>query len=247
MIRVLVVDDEQLAREGLIRRLQEHPDIEIVGEARDGLEAVELILRLRPTLVFLDIQMPGLDGFEVLERIPAEQTPRIVFVTAHDAHALKAFEVHALDYLLKPFLAERFAACLERARRVQDDERVQELLDRLRQERGDGYPAHFAVRQRDRIVFVQVQFLEAVVGAGNYVELIEKKRKHLLRMTMNEVEGRLDPKVFRRIHRSAIVNLTMVRELELGTHGDGEVVMQSGSRYRMSRQHRKDFVPLNEQ
>lgn len=257
MIRTLVVDDEPLARQGLRLRLRKHDDVDVVGEAADGPAAVEAIRALRPDLVLLDVQMPGLDGFEVLDRVGADGLPMVVFVTAHDAHALRAFEVHAVDYLLKPFSEERLAEALRRAReelaRTQEfpeRRRLGELLGALELMKAgqppEGRPAYtkrFTVRDRDRILLVRTDELEAVEAAGNYVQLVARGGRFLLRATLAEVEAQLDPGRFARIHRSTIVNIDHVREIRPEPHGDADVVMGNGATYRLSRAYRGRLLP----
>jgi two-component system, LytTR family, response regulator len=254
VIRVLVVDDEPLARRGVRTRLEREADVEVVGEAEDGPQAVEAIRRLNPDVVFLDVQMPGLNGFEVLEQLAAGEWPMVVFVTAHDAHALQAFEIHALDYLLKPYSEERFQECVRRAREAlargdapPERQRIRELLAQLEAARagsiGAAMPRRFAVRDRDRIVFVKTQDLQAVEAAGNYVMLVAGTGKHLLRLTLADMEQQLDPARFARIHRSTIVNVDCVREIRPEPHGDCEVSLESGAVYRMSRAYRDKLLP----
>jgi two-component system LytT family response regulator len=255
VIRTLIVDDEPLARRGIRVRLEREADVTVVGEAVDGPSAVLAIRSLAPDLVFLDVQMPGLDGFEVLEQVWTERLPRIVFVTAHDAHALKAFEFHALDYLLKPYSEARFLEALRRAREhlVQggggaDERRLVELIEALAAGRahGAGRPAYaqrFSVRDRDRIVLVRAEEIDAVLAAGNYVQLVCGRQRHLLRVTLAEMEEELDPARFARIHRSTIVNLDRVREIRPDAHGDGEVTLEGGAVHRMSRAYRERLLP----
>lgn len=266
MIRALIVDDEPLARRGIRVRLEREADIEIVGEAADGFEAIEAMRAQRPDLVFLDVQMPGLDGFQALEQVAAEDLPMVIFVTAHDAHALQAFEVHAIDYLLKPFSESRFAESLRRARVELSHEdanpersRLGELLATLEAARtgaggapgtpgapGTGYPQRFSVRERERILLLRADALEAVQAAGNYVELIAGGRTHLLRLTMSEMERKLDPARFVRVHRSTIVNADRIREILPDPHGDGDIVMESGAVHRLSRAYRERLLPRGE-
>ena len=260
MIRALIVDDEPLARRGIRVRLERETDVEIVGEAEDGPEAIEAMRTQRPDLVFLDVQMPGLDGFQALEQVAAEHLPMVIFVTAHDAHALRAFEVHAIDYLLKPYSAARFAEALRRARvelshgdSNPERKRLGELLEALEAARAGvppgsaaGRPQRFSVRERDRILLVRADSLEAVRAAGNYVELIAAGRTHLLRETLSEMEHKLDPARFVRIHRSTIVNADRIREILPDPHGDGDVVMESGAVHRLSRAYRERLLPRGE-
>lgn len=259
MIRTLIVDDEPLARHGLRVRLEAQPDVELVGEAADGPAAVEAIRTLAPDLVFLDVQMPGCDGFEVLERVGGVHLPMIVFVTAHDDRALRAFEVHALDYLLKPWTEERFLESLRRARAelaapAEQPERARllQLLAALDAGRADAppgpapaWPRRFTVRDRDRILLVRVDDLEAVEAAGNYVTLVTAGGRHLLRQTLAEMEAQLDPARFARIHRSTIVNVDRVREIRPDPHGDADVRLEGGATYRLSRAYRQRLLPEN--
>lgn len=257
MIRALIVDDEPLARHGIRTRLERESDVEVVGEAEDGPAAVAAIHSLGPDLVFLDVQMPGLNGFQVLEQLAAEELPLVVFVTAHDSHALQAFEIHALDYLLKPYSEERFQECLRRAHEsIAHDAarperlRIRELLAQLEAVRAGtrgesiaAYPRRFAVRDRNAIVFVKPEELDAVEAAGNYVMLVAGRSKHLLRLTLADMEHQLDPARFARIHRSTIVNVDRVREIRPEPHGDCEVLLESGAVYRLSRAYRDKLIP----
>jgi two-component system, LytTR family, response regulator len=255
VIRTLIVDDEPLAREGILVRLGGHRDIEIVGEAADGHAAVEKIEALKPDLVFLDVQMPGLDGFQVLERISRDILPMVVFVTAHDVHALRAFEIHAMDYLLKPFSAERFEESLRRAREelrkteeFPERRRLAELVEALEAARagletGPRYASRIAVRDRDRIYLVPASEVIAVEAAGNYVQIVTRGGKYLLRSTLAEMERDLDPARFARIHRSTIVNADHVREIRSEPHGDCDVHLDGRFVYRMSRAYRKRLLP----
>jgi two-component system, LytTR family, response regulator len=237
-VRVLIVDDQPLARRGVIARLKPFADMEIAGECGDGASAVTKILELLPDLVFLDVQMPGMDGFEVLRALPRESLPSIIFLTAHEQHALRAFEVHALDYLLKPIDDERFAVAVQRARKLADsrskaerDERILQLLDD-----GSGkYASRFAVRTGSRIQVVFAEDVEWVGTAGNYTELHSGGKAHLLRETMNALEERLDPTQFIRVHRSRIVRLKCVRELRAIGNREYIVTLSDGSQHRASR------------
>ncbi len=251
MIRTVVVDDEPLARRGILTRLAQEADFTVVGEAEDGPQAVAALRRLAPDLVFLDVQLPGLDGFDVLRSLAPDALPLVVFVTAFDAHALQAFEIHALDFLLKPYSKERFEDCLRHVRAaIAHDEtneelaRVRALLEDLGRAPAEPAPRrHFAVRERDRITFVKTDDLEAVVSAGNYVQLMTGGRSHLLRLTLSEMEKQLDPRRFARVHRTTIVNVDRVREVHPDPHGDGELVTESGAVYRLSRAYRDRLLP----
>jgi two-component system, LytTR family, response regulator len=237
-MRVLIVDDQPLARRGVIARLKRFEDMDIVGECGDGASAVSKMLELLPDLVFLDVQMPGMDGFEVLRALPRESWPAVIFLTAHEQHALRAFEVHALDYLLKPIDDERFAVAIQRARRFADsqskaqfDERILQLLD----ETSGKYASRFAVRTGAKIQVVFAEDVEWVGTAGNYTELHSGGKAHLLRETMNTLEERLDPAEFIRVHRSRIVRLRCVRELRAIGNREYLVKLSDGSEHRASR------------
>jgi two-component system LytT family response regulator len=241
MIRVIIVDDEELSRERLQSLLAEHSDIEVVATSADGLNAVEVIDRDQPDLVFMDVQMPGLTGFEVVEQL--DRVPAIVFVTAYDGYALRAFEIHALDYLLKPYDQARFEKTLDRARRqigqrqnggdAPLDARIVSLLEDLQAERR--YPERLIVKTGGRVFFVRVEDIDWVEASGNYVRIHAKGEAHLIRESMKNMEGKLDPKTFVRIHRSAIVNIDRIKELEPWFHGEYIVIMRDGTRLTASR------------
>ena len=240
-IRALIVDDEPLARERVRTLLAAERDVELVGECGDGAEAVAAIERLAPDLVFLDVQMPEVDGFEVLQAIPAARLPAVIFVTAYDRYALKAFEVHALDYLLKPFDRERFGLALDRARGefARGDasgpiaKRLLELLEGLKSERR--YAPRLVVRESGRVFFLDVAEIDWIEAVGNYARLHVGKRSHLLRETMKALESRLDPERFVRLHRSSIVNVERIRIVETTRRGDHGVVLADGTHLAASR------------
>ena len=254
-IRVVIVDDEALAREALRLRLSQEPDIEIVGEAANGADAVELVRKLEPDLMFLDIQMPGMDGFEVVEKVASDHLPIVVFVTAHDQYALKAFETHALDYLLKPFTASRFHDAVDRARlevaRAGDDETHQRLIDVLDERRrarldresretnaGERYVARVAVKHHQRIVLVKVADIDWIESSANYAHLHAGEKNYVVRMTMSELERRLDPASFARIHRSTIVQIDRIQDIIDAWHGDFDVTLRDGTVLRLTRNYR---------
>ena len=241
-MRVLIVDDEPLARRGVSLRLRRFPDIEIVGECGDGKQAVETILELSPDVVFLDIQMPGMNGFDVLAALPAELLPAVIFLTAYEQHALRAFDVHALDYLLKPVDDERFAFAVGRARKLLDAATRTKATDRILSmlgERAKQYPSHFIVRTGTRIQIVLVEDTEWIAAAGDYTELHARGRSHLLRESMNSLEKRLDPAGFLRIHRSRMVQSRCVTELRSIENGEYLVKLSDGSEHRSSRTYAK--------
>ena len=239
-IRVLIVDDEPLARERIRTLLQDEPDIEIAGECSNGEEAVTAIKRNRPDLVFLDVQMPGLDGFGVLRALGKEVLPLVIFVTAFDQHALKAFEVHALDYLLKPFKQVRFKETVQRARGVlasrQAGDVSQQLLDFLGQVKPEReHLARIAIKTGDRVVLVKTSQIEYIESAGNYVVLNTGKENHVLRETLTALEEKLNPKQFLRISRSILVNADFIKELQPLFKGDHVVVLHNGKQLTMTR------------
>jgi two-component system LytT family response regulator len=261
VISALIVDDERLAREGIRLRLRDEPDVRVVGEAGDGVTAVKAIAKLSPDLLFLDVRMPGLSGFEILQRISAEHLPIVIFVTAFDKYAVKAFEAHALDYLLKPVDNHRFSDALQRAREEitragrLDGARAR-LVDFLdTQARGGTAPAaderpprppfteRLAVRVRDRYLLLKVDDIDWIEAAANYVQICSNGRTFMLRMTLADLEQRLDGQRFVRIHRSTIVNVDRLTEVKPSLHGDFEVVLHDGTTLRMSRAYRLRLLP----
>jgi len=243
-LRTVIVDDEPLARERLASLLSAEADIEIVRQCRDGEEAVHAIDQLSPDLVFLDVQMPVLNGFEVLQAIGPEKMPLVVFVTAYDQHALRAFQVRALDYLLKPFDKERFQEALQRARaHIQRDEtgdlgrRLLALVKDLR--RDQPKTDRLVVKSGGRLFFLRTDEIDWIEAAGNYVRLHVGTTSHLLRETMNSIEARLDPEKFFRIHRSRIVNMERIQEMQPWLNGEYAVVLRNGTRVTLSRGYRE--------
>jgi two-component system, LytTR family, response regulator len=243
-LRTVIVDDEPLARERLASLLSAEADIEIVRQCRDGEEAVNAIDQLSPDLVFLDVQMPVLNGFEVLQAIGPEKMPLVVFVTAYDQHALRAFQVRALDYLLKPFDKERFQEALQRARaHIQRDEtgdlgrRLLALVKDLR--RDQPKTDRLVVKSGGRLFFLRTDEIDWIEAAGNYVRLHVGTTSHLLRETMNSIEARLDPEKFFRIHRSRIVNMERIQEMQPWLNGEYAVVLRNGTRVTLSRGYRE--------
>jgi two-component system, LytTR family, response regulator len=242
--RVLIVDDEPLARERIRTLLLEEPDVEIVGEAADGIAGAEAVLAHSPDIVFLDVQMPGADGFDMIEAVGSGKMPFVVFVTAYDRYALKAFDVHALDYLLKPFDRERFRQALARARQQVHRTSGGEIERRLAAIVEDLRPAkartdRFVVKSGGRIFFVRTAEIDWIEAAGNYVKLHVGTDSHLIRETMNAVEQKLSPDVFVRIHRCHIVNIEQVRELQPWFNGEYVVFLKNGTRLTLSRGYRE--------
>ncbi len=243
-LRTVIVDDEPLARERIASLLSAEQDIEVAAQCRDGEEAVAAIERHSPDLVFLDVQMPGLNGFEVIEAVGAEKMPIVVFVTAYDQHALRAFQVRALDYLLKPFDRERFADALQRARtQIQREEtgdlgrRLLALVKDLR--RDQPKTDRLVVKSGGRLFFLRTDEIDWIEAAGNYVRLHVGPASHLLRETMNAIEARLDPEKFFRIHRSRIVNMERIQEMQPWLNGEFAVLLRTGTRLTLSRGYRE--------
>ena len=253
-IRALVVDDEPAARQAILTLLEDEPGVQVVGEAGNGVEAVERIRALRPELLFLDVQMPDRDGFQVLEALGSEVPPGLVFVTAYDRHALRAFEVHALDYVLKPFGRPRFRAAVTRAlerlrahHALELQRTLQRMTESLRERTGPvgalfgsageepSRPGRLGVRTGARTVMVDVDTIDWIEACGDYVRLHAGPARHLIGGSMQELESRLDPRSFVRIHRSLIVNLRRVRELQRDPDGGGRAVLKDGVGLRVAR------------
>lgn len=251
-IRAMIVDDEPPARRNLRALLKRDPEIELVRECGNGREAVAAIRALAPDLVFLDVQMPELDGFEVLDRLAGQPLPVIIFVTAYDQYALKAFEVSALDYLLKPFSDERFGKALEQAKRLlaqQDSIELGRKLLRLMGARdldpnAPRYLTRLMVKTTGRVIFVRTDEIDWIEAYDNYVRLHTGGKAHLLRQTMNELEASLNPEQFARIHRSTIVNLDRVRELHPHFNGESVVILHDGTELKLSRSRKDGFEQL---
>jgi two-component system LytT family response regulator len=235
-LRVVVVDDEPLARETLRFLLSRDEDVRLVGEC-SGVDAAEVIGRERPDILFLDVQMPEVDGFQVLQAVGPGAVPAVVFVTAYDDYALRAFDVHALDYLLKPFDDRRFEVALSRAKEAARGKRVDQRLVKLL----DGHAKRFFVRTREKVLLIRPDEIDWIEAADYYVSLHVGGKTHLLRETMNDLEQQLDPERFFRVHRSAIVNVDRVRELHPLFRGDCVLVLHDGTRLKLSRARREAF------
>lgn len=239
-VRILLVDDEPLARDRLRALLKSEPGAEVIGECGSGTEAVELIRRERPDLVFLDMQMPGADGLQVVAALPAEARPAVIFVTAHEKFALEAFNVQAVDYLLKPFDRERFQQAFRRACEHLQARRAGELGQRLESLLAGAVPAarppeRLAVKADGRLVFVRPDDIVWVEAADNYVILHLRDDRLMVRETLSAIEERLGPGSFARVNRSAIVHLDQIRELQPTFHGDYVVVLRNGTKVPLSR------------
>jgi two-component system LytT family response regulator len=248
-IRAIIVDDEPPARNKIRELLKTESDIELVDECANGREAVQSITTKSPDLVFLDIQMPELDGFGVIEAIGPEHLPAVVFVTAFDQYAVQAFEVNALDYLLKPFDRQRFQTALNRVRdHLQPGRRNelnQQLNSLLRQLKGPKKQAErFVIKSGGRVFFLKNDEIDWIEAAGNYVRLHVGTETHLLRETMNAIQKKLDTTTFIRIHRSTFVNIEKIKELQPWFHGEYVVIMRDGTQLTMSRSYRSNLPDL---
>jgi two-component system LytT family response regulator len=246
-IRALIVDDEPLGRQRIRSLLKDESDLEIVGECGDGREAVAAIRDHQPDLVFLDVQMPGLDGFGVLEAVGPKYMPAVIFVTAHDSHALRAFEVHAVDYLLKPFDRRRLQQALQRARqqieqREQTVGQYSALLEDVQSHRR--FLDRLVIKSAGRVFFLKTGEIDWIEAAGNYLRLHVGGEVHLLRETMSNLESRLNSGKFLRIHRSTMVNLDRIKELSPLFHGDYRVLLHDGTELTLSRSYRPKLQEL---
>ena len=248
-IRALIVDDMLLARNRVRRHLEEEADVEIVGEAPGGREAIDAIRELNPDLVFLDVQMPEIGGFEVLEAVGPNAVPAVIFVTAYDQFALRAFEMHALDYLLKPFDAERFRAAVGRARAQIASAAKAATAGKLRALLADmginaAHPRRLAIKADGRTVFLPVEEIEYIEAAGNYLRIQAGSESHMIRDKISDMEQRLDPSGFARIHRSTIVNLERIKEMHPLFNGDQTVILRTGKKLTLSRTYREAVMKL---
>lgn len=255
-IKTLIVDDEPLARRTIRDLLNSDSEIEIIGECGSGEEAIKFIRRQIPDLLFLDIQMPGMNGFEALTRIEHERIPAIIFVTAFDRYALKAFEMHALDYLLKPFTDKRFEEALRQAKTHVELREInklsQNLLALLEEQAGKetspakrkGFLTRFMIRSSGRVAFIKACDVDWIAADDYYIKLHVGAKSHLLRISMNELEEKLDPKTFLRIHRSTIINFDRVKELQQNPNGEYVVVLKDGTQLKLSRGRRERLEEL---
>lgn len=250
-IRVLIVDDEPLARRGVAIRLAEHPDMALIGECENGEEAIRAIPRLKPDLIFLDIQMPGISGLEVLQSLPQESLPSVIFLTAYDEYALAAFEIQAIDYLLKPIDDDRFLVSLDRARRrlaLEQQEvlysRMEKLFELHAERNRSGPVKRFAIRTGQQVAFVPAEAIDWIEAVGDYAGLHVGKKTHLLREPLNSLEERLDESQFLRIHRSAIVQLDRIVRVEPLPNRDCRLILRDGTALRVSRTYSKPLRDL---
>jgi two-component system, LytTR family, response regulator len=241
MIRAIVADDEVLARQKLRQLLRDDLDIEIVGESATSLETIELARATNPDLLFLDVHMPGMDGFDVLGALSGQAgtaAPRVIFTTAYDQYAVRAFEVNAVDYLLKPFTRERLHAAIQRVREQSPVRQKEAGAGSGARPAANFFPNRIVFKSRGRILFLSVSEIRWIGAEGNYVRLCTASETHLLRETMAHLEERLDPRGFLRVHRSFIVNLKYVKEVRREANGDSVVIMDSGHKVALGRSYR---------
>jgi two-component system LytT family response regulator len=246
-IRTVIIDDERLARQRIRRMLSEVPDFEVAAEFENSEHGLIYLESNPAELLFLDVQMPGMDGFALLEALSPERTPMVIFVTAYDEYALRAFEVHAFDYLLKPFDQARFDRTIDRARKQltsedRNSEKLIHLLNEFRQRNQE--PARFAIKTPGRLFFVRQEDIDWMEAADNYVNLHVGAETHLIRETMNALEQRLDSHRFLRIHRSTIVNADRIKELRPWFHGEYIVLLKDGTELTLSRTYREKILSL---
>ncbi|HEX8745623.1 MAG TPA: LytTR family DNA-binding domain-containing protein [Pyrinomonadaceae bacterium] len=245
-IRVLLVDDEPLAREMIREMLKDDSEADVAAECVNGREAIDAIQEHSPDLIFLDVQMPEIGGFEVLEALKSVHMPHVIFVTAYDQYAVRAFEVHALDYLLKPFDRERFDSAWRRAkehiltsRNGQMDQRILAILEELKA--GSKYLERLVIKSGGRVFFLDTDDIDWIEAEGNYVSVHTGKKSHLLRETISSLEAQLDPKKFLRIHRSSIVKIDRIKELQPWFHGEYRVILLDGTQLTLSRNYRENL------
>lgn len=248
-IRTIIIDDEPLARTRIKTLLREHDGFDIVAECGDGASAIESIEKHRPDLIFLDVQMPECSGLEVLEALEEDVRPLVVFVTAYDAYAVRAFEFHALDYLLKPLDRERFNDAVKRIRQSVDrndlevlNRKLSQLIESSQKERR--FLNRVIIKASGRVTFLRVVEIDWIEAAGNYVRIHWGEQSHLLRETMNALEEKLDPEMFLRIHRSVIVNIDRIKELQPAFHGDYFVILKNNKQLPLSRGYRERIEPF---
>lgn len=249
-IKIVIVDDEPLARRRIVQLLKNEPDARILAECGDGLEAISAIRELQPDLLFLDVQMPEISGFDVLREVNTEKcAPAVIFVTAFDQHTIEAFDAHAVDYLLKPYAEERFRQAVARARaRIETkpiapfDEQLSLLLARLQS--NESYLERIIVSHKDRLIVVLIRDIDWIETYGNYLKIHTAGKTYLLRETMNKLAEKINAKKFIRIHRSTLVNLDRIRELQPMFGGQYAVVLRDGTELTLSRNYRKPVLEI---
>jgi two-component system, LytTR family, response regulator len=239
MIHAVITDDEVLARQKLRQLLRNEPEIEIVGECATATEAIDLVRATQPDLLFLDIRMPGMDGFDIVGALSSDPSfvlPRIIFTTAYDRYAIRAFEIHAVDYLLKPFTEERLHSAVERA--LEQIQAPAPHTNGASSSNGRQYTKRIVFKSRGRILFLPISDIRWIGAEENYVRICTESETHLLRETMTRLEEKLDPQMFLRVHRSSIVNLQYVKEVRTEKDGEFAVLLVNGQKIAMSRSYR---------
>lgn len=245
MIRTLIIDDVQLARERLKRCLADEPELQIVGECDNGTEAIAAICALSPDLIFLDVQMPALDGFGVLDALRGERTPAVIFVTAYNEYAIQAFDVNALDYLLKPVDCARLRKAVERAKAqlaqpADDlDSRFRAMLEDIKA--GSKFLKRITIKLTGHTILLPIDEIDWIESYGNYLKLHAGRESHLIRGTMQSLETKLDPEKFVRVHRSTIVNIEKIKQIYPRSNGDQDLVLHDGQQLMLSRKYRDRF------
>ena len=245
-LRVLIVDDEPLGRNMVRRMLAGHSDVEVIGECENGHDAITAIKTEAPDVVFLDVQMPEIDGFAVLEAFQPNELPLVIFVTAYDQYAVQAFEIHALDYILKPFDQDRFEQALSRVKHQIKSDKLSQSAERILALLADRRPSpnyidRFIIKADGRVFFLKVDEVEWIQAEGNYVSLHVRKGKYLFRETISNLETQLEPRKFQRIQRSIIVNIDCIRELQPWSRGDYRVVLFDGTELKLSHRYRDNL------
>ncbi len=247
-IRTVIVDDDSIVRANILKYLNDEPDIEIVGECTNGFAAIECIKEKQPDLLFLEIQIPNVNGFEVLQSIKHDQKPYVVIVTSDEQYALRAFDYFAIDYLLKPFDCNRLNKTLDRVRRIlcqsdkNDTSGNPSSSDSINGKQS--YPERFMIKLQDKIIFIKIQDVDWIESAGNYIRLHIGKETHLLRETMNNIEKKLDPEKFVRIHRSSIVNVDRIQELQTWFNGEYCVILENGEKLTLGKKYKEQFKTM---
>lgn len=245
-LQTIIVDDEPLARQRLRNLIKEDEELRILEECENGYEAVNVLKQSTPDILFLDIQMPEINGFEVLNQIEYLKIPAIIFVTAYNEYAIRAFEVHALDYLLKPFDKHRFVIAVERAKlhvrslySGQSERRLQSLVNEMNMKEKLPISKRIMIKTSGRVYFIEFDEIDWIEADGNYVKIHTGEKSHMIRETMNHLEQKLDASKFSRIHRSAIVNIDKIKELQPWFHGDYTILLYSGKKLTMSRNYKE--------
>lgn len=244
-LNILVVDDEKPSRNKTIRFIKEHRPDAVITEAQDGSEAIEKLKSLKPDLVFLDIQMPGMNGFDVIQRMDMINMPPVVFITAFDEYAVQAFEVHAVDYLLKPFDFKRFKIAFNRALDSSGpSEKIRETINLMleQKDRKPDFLTRLMVKKDERITIVNTDEIQFIKSQGKYAEIHTKDHCHLIRKSLQSLQDQLDTKIFFRIHRSSIVNINFIKELQTWFHGDYNVILKDGTELKLSRRYSQEIL-----